>query len=243
MCFSAEADFVSGAVVSVIGVAALVEARESHEPRALPLAALPLAFGLHQIAEGFVWLGLNGKVSRPGADIALHLYLAFAWVLLPVLVPLAVWLVEPERWRRRLQGSLVVLGAATGLSLMVAMLQEVPTAEIAGNTIRYHGAGGQAGILTVMYVVATCGAFLTSSRRLVAWFGIANLGAVGLLLWLQENALTSLWCVWAAIASVLLYVDLVNRRRHGAPAGTDAVGAHERSSHRASARGHRSAQP
>ena len=44
MCFSAEADFVSAAVIGAIGVATLSQVEK---PREIPLAALPLAFALH----------------------------------------------------------------------------------------------------------------------------------------------------------------------------------------------------
>ena len=49
MCFSAEADFVSGAVIGAIGIATLTKV---DRPRELPLAVLPLAFALHQVARG-----------------------------------------------------------------------------------------------------------------------------------------------------------------------------------------------
>ena len=61
MCFSAEADFVSGAVIGAIGIATLTQVER---PREIPLAILPLAFALHQIAEGFVWRDLDSGVPR-----------------------------------------------------------------------------------------------------------------------------------------------------------------------------------
>ena len=101
MCFSAEADFVSGAVIGAIGVATLSQV---DKPRELPLAALPIAFALHQFTEGFVWQELDGGATRATGP-AVYVYLVFAWVLLPVLVPTAIMLLEPPgRARRRLAG-------------------------------------------------------------------------------------------------------------------------------------------
>jgi hypothetical protein len=86
MCFSAEADFAVAAVVAPVGVAAL---RAAPRRRDLPLAALPLLLALHQLTEGVVWLGLEGSAPAGLRDAATHAYLAFAQVVLPVVVPLA----------------------------------------------------------------------------------------------------------------------------------------------------------
>jgi hypothetical protein len=53
-------------------------------------------------------------------------------------------------------------------------------------------------------VVATVGALLSSSHRLVTLFGAANLVALPILVAVSTLALTSLWCVWAAATSVVI---------------------------------------
>ena len=145
MCFSAEADFVAGAVISAVGVATLTEARAPNE---LPLAVLPLAFGLHQITEGFVWLGLEGETSASVGRAAMYAYLAFAWALLPLLAPLAIFLVEPLRRRRRLLAPFVVLGGVVGVLLAERLVHETVTARINGHVVEYFGGGGAGGLLT-----------------------------------------------------------------------------------------------
>jgi hypothetical protein len=57
VCFSPQADFVAGAVVAGVGVETLRRVRTRRE---LIVGALPLLFGVHQLVEGFVWLGLRG---------------------------------------------------------------------------------------------------------------------------------------------------------------------------------------
>ncbi len=106
MCFSPEADFVSGIVIGGIGVAALREVRHARE---VPLAALPMAFAVHQITEGFVWLGLQGHVPRSVGDVAMYAYLLYAWALLPCFAPFAIYLVEPQRRRQQLMLGLVAI--------------------------------------------------------------------------------------------------------------------------------------
>jgi hypothetical protein len=205
MCFSAEADFASGVLIGAVGVATLGEVRHRRE---IPLAVLPLAFAVHQITEGFVWLGLQGKVSGSVGDVALYAYLFYAWALLPFYAPLAVYLVEPLRRRRRWIAVLVALGATVGLYLLWALLHNSVGARILDHTIDYRGVGNSGNVVTVLYVVATCGSFLLSSQRRILLFGVANIVAVALIAWEQATALTSVWCLWAGVVSVLIYLQL-----------------------------------
>lgn len=217
MCFSPEADFASAAVVGAIGVATLTNVKHKRE---LALAALPLAFAAHEFSEGFVWLGLRGSMARSVSDVALYAYLAYAWALLPAIVPLAILLVEPSRRRRQLMAPLSILGAAVGTYLLWVVVDHPITAHVAGHSIDYRGVGSSGDLVTVLYIVATCGSFLLSSSRPIVWFGIANLAAVGVLIVVQAEGLTSLWCLWAAVISGLIYLHFVQRRR----ADDDATG-------------------
>jgi hypothetical protein len=215
MCLSAEVDFLSGAVIAGVGVATL---REVRQPRELPLAALPLAFALHQITEGFVWLGLEKHVPSAVGDAALYAYLFYAWALLPVIAPLSILLVEPIRRRRIAMGALSVLGAAVGAYLLWSIAHEPIAAQIVGHTLQYRGAGGYGDLVTALYVVAVCATFLLSSHRRIMWFGVANLAAAIVIAYVQADALTSLWCIWGAFVSVLIYLHFSDLRRAEASA-------------------------
>jgi hypothetical protein len=211
VCFSAEADFVSGAIIGAIGVATLSQVET---PRQAPLAALPLAFALHQVTEGFVWHDLDGGSTHTGGP-AVYVYLLFAWVLIPVVVPLAILLLEPNgRARPRLAG-LVVLGAITAVYLSSSLLSGDVSAQARGHTVLYGGAGRYADVATALYIVATCGAPLLSSYRFVRWFGIANLVAVAAIATVQAEGLTSIWCSWAAVVSVCIFFQVVAWRGDG----------------------------
>ena len=210
MCFSAEADFVSGAVIGAIGVMTLTKVEK---PRELALGVLPLAFATHQIVEGFVWRSLSDPVPHPGNGVAVYLYVVFAWVILPILAPLAILLVERDDRRRLAMWVFVALGAVSALYLLGAVLNNDISAHIAEHTIQYGGAGRYADPITALYVIATCGAPLVSSHRRIRWFGIANLFAVTAIAAIQAEGLTSAWCAWAAVVSVLIYMQFVSWRR------------------------------
>src|SRR5438067_645083 len=133
MCFSAEADFASGAIIGAIGVATLAQVEK---PREIALAALPFSFACHQIAEGFVWRDLDaGTAHATGPPV--YAYLVFAWALLPVFVPFAIMMLEPPgRPRRRIAG-FVVIGAAASTYLSAALLSGDVSAHSGGNVVLY----------------------------------------------------------------------------------------------------------
>ncbi|MEU3294186.1 DUF6629 family protein, partial [Streptomyces longwoodensis] len=82
MCWSATADLVAGTAVAAVGVACVARARRARD---LPLAALPLLLGAHQLVEARVWHtgGGTGPATLAWAVIALPLLAAW--------VPVAVW--------------------------------------------------------------------------------------------------------------------------------------------------------
>lgn len=94
--FSPEADFAAGAVVNGIGVQTL---RHMRVRRELIVSALPLLFGIHQLVEGFVWLGLRGEVFPGLGDTAKETYIVFAHAALPALVLLGFTLLRNTIWR------------------------------------------------------------------------------------------------------------------------------------------------
>ena len=223
MCFSAEADFASAAVIGAIGVATLAKVRT---PREIPLAAMPLAFALHQFVEAFVWRDLDAGHS-PSSGTAVYLYLAFAWVLLPVLIPVAILLVEPPGRHRRRLAPFVVLGALAGGYFSLALVDGAVSAHAVHNTVQYGGAGDLAILATVLYVVATCAPPLLSGFRAIVWFGVGNIGAIAVITTVQVEGLTSVWCVWAGVVSVLIYVQFTWWRRTPDPAPIRGAGSEQ----------------
>jgi hypothetical protein len=209
MCFSAEADVVAGLVVTAIGVDAF---RQVRRPAERPLGALPVLLGAHLLVEAVVWQGVTGDISASTGRDAMWLYLAFALVVLPVFVPLAVRAVEPDARRRRTMGYLAILGATLAGVYLAAMFQAPVDVQIDGNHLAYRLGIDHGGLLAGVYAVVACAPPMLASERRIAAFGLANLVAVVVLAWVQNSALTSLWCAWAAVTSVAIAAHL--RRIH-----------------------------
>jgi hypothetical protein len=207
MCFAPEADAVAGVIIVAVGVDAL---RHVGSPKQLPLAALPLLFGLHQMSEAFVWWGLQGQVSESVERVAVWTWLLFAFVVLPVLLPIAVDLVEQSKPRRLLIGAFAGIGFAVATALAIAIFRGPVNAQIQGHCISYavDAVGDSGAQWTLLYVIAACGALLASTHRDLAVLGGVNLVVTPLLMWLTVDGFVSLWCFWAAIASIVIAIHL-----------------------------------
>ncbi len=208
MCFSATASYTSGVAIGALGLATLPMVRNRRE---LPFAALPLVFGVHQILEGVIWTQLDdtgGSIRTP----AVVLWLFIAWTLLPIGIPLAVSLFEPDRVRRRVMYCLAALGAAIGLVLFVALMSSGTTADVQGHHVRYHLALEPGWVVALSYVAATCLPLLLSSRRFVVWFGIALTTSMAVTVAVNTLAFSSVWCFFAAFLSVGLFMHYFRAR-------------------------------
>ena len=215
MCFSAEADFAVAAVVAPVGVATL---RAAERPRDLLLATLPLLLALHQLTEGVVWLGLEGRASDGLRDAATWAYLIFAQVVLPVIVPLGVLLIEPDRRRRAWMGVLVAAGAVVA-ARFAWILASNPVGARALDHLIVYDTDWEFGYVTATgYVLVTCGPALLASSRRLRWFGVASLAGLLLATGVRYSAVTSVWCVYVAVISVLLLLHFRARRGCGTAA-------------------------
>ncbi len=63
MCFSAEASFGLSGVLVPAGIYCCVRSVLRHNFLFLPLAVIPIVFGVQQCAEGLVWVGINRSDS------------------------------------------------------------------------------------------------------------------------------------------------------------------------------------
>ena len=201
MCFSAAANFVGSTALAAVGVATLTKVKHRRE---LLFAALPLLFAVHQFIEGFVWLGLDGILSPVVAHNMGAAFMLYAQGLLPFLLPLSVLLFEPDGKSRRRMLSFVVLGGATTLYILWALTAYPLQVFVRGNSIVYINQATNNSAVALLYVIATCGSLFFSKVRAMVFFGAANLVILLLVLAFKSYAFTSLWCAYAAIASVII---------------------------------------
>jgi hypothetical protein len=214
VCFAPQADLVAGIGVTAVGVDACrnIRGRSDH----LLLATLPLILGVHELIEDFVWWGLQGHVPHEAGRVALWAYMLIAFVVLPVLVPVAVLVLEPTERRKRRMVPFVALGAVVSTILLVAMLRGPVSAARHPWHLSYSIALHHAVVVVGLYVVAICGALLFSGYRHIVVFGLANLAIVLVLAGLTADGFASLWCVYAAISAGAIALHMRYAKPHRA---------------------------
>jgi hypothetical protein len=201
MCFSATANFVGSGVLGTIGVATLTKVKHRRE---LLFASLPALFAIHQFIEGFVWLGLDG-ILRPEVTHDMGAaFVLYAQGLLPCLMPLSVLLFEADVKSRRRMLPFLVIGGLTTLYMLWALIAYPLEISVKGNSIEYINQATNNTFVAILYVVATCGSLLFSKVKDMVIFGIANLAILLAVMEVKRYAFTSLWCAYAAIASVII---------------------------------------
>jgi hypothetical protein len=201
VCFSATANFVGSGVLGAIGVVTLTKVKHRRE---LLFAALPTLFAIHQFIEGFVWLGLDGILSPAVTHDMGAAFMLYAQGLLPLLLPLSVLLFEPDGNSRRRMLPFVVLGGATTLYILWALTAYPLEVYVRGNSIVYINQATNNTGVALLYVIATCGALFFSQIRMMVLFGAANLAILLVVMEVKRYAFTSLWCAYAAVASVII---------------------------------------
>jgi hypothetical protein len=201
VCFSAAANFVGSGVLGTIGVATLTKVKHKRE---LLFASLPTLFAVHQFIEGFVWLGLDGVLSPAVTHKMGAAFVLYAQGLLPFLLPLSILLFEPTMKSRRRMLPFLAIGTGTTLYMLWALVAYPLRIYVEGNSIVYVNDGTNNTVLAVLYVIATCGSLFFSKVRAMVIFGAANLTILLTVMAVKRYAFTSLWCAYAAVASVII---------------------------------------
>ncbi len=201
MCFSATANFVGSGVLGAVGVVTLTRVKHRRE---LLFASLPVLFAIHQFIEGFVWLGLDGILSPAVAHDMGAAFMLYAQGLLPFLLPMSVLLFEPTAKSRRRMLPFLMLGGATTLYILWALTAFPLDLYVRGNSIVYINQATNNEAVAVLYVIATCGSLFFSKIRMMVVFGAANLAILLAVMVVKRYAFTSLWCAYAAVASVII---------------------------------------
>ncbi|MGA8300037.1 MAG: DUF6629 family protein [Terriglobales bacterium] len=201
MCFSATINFVGSGVLASAGVVTLTRVKHRRE---FLFAALPMLFAIHQFIEGFVWLGLDGTLSPAVTHDMGAAFMLYAQGLLPLLLPLSVFLFESDRKSRQRMLAFVILGGATTLYILWALTAFPTDVYVQGKSIVYMNQATNNTAVGVLYVIATCGSLFFSKIRMMVLFGVANLVILLTVMEVRRYAFTSLWCAYAAVASVII---------------------------------------
>jgi hypothetical protein len=99
-----------------------------------------------------------------------------------------------------------ILGGLTTLYMLWGLTAYPLQVFVRGNSIVYINPATNNTTLAIFYVIATCGSLFFSKVRAMVLFGAANLVILLAVMAVKRYAFTSLWCAYAAIASIIILV-------------------------------------
>jgi hypothetical protein len=205
MCFSATASFSAGIVLTVIGIATI---KKVQNPSQTLFASIPLIFAAQQIVEGFLWLNLPNSDNLGLNQGLIYAFLFVAQVLWPIWVPLSIYQLTPKADRKSIQKILIAIGILTGTATAIFLIFFESTAKIYGNHVLYNQTYPDAirYIGVTLYLAATILPLYFSSVKNLWMLGLGILIAYVVSFIFFSRYLLSVWCFFAAIISVTVYV-------------------------------------
>lgn len=219
MCFSATASFTSATVLATTGAAALAL---NKDPKQRGFVALPFIFGAQQASEGVVWLTLqqNNLYTYHLSAVIAFIFIAFA--LWPAWIPWAVSQMETVPRRK----SYLYISQSMGLFFAVVATYVIatgnPRSEIAGQCLNYGFEKNTASFFppnmhAIFYFSSTVLPFFISSIKWVRNTGYLILAGLLITQSAWKYAATSVWCFFAAIASIYIAIHIYRNQLRWPP--------------------------
>lgn len=225
MCFSASVSYSAAVLLAGAGGYALQQAGRLNSPYWRLWALVPVFFGIQQAFEGRVWQLLNAGEPTAALPFAFgfHFFSHFLWLWW---LPLASYLVEPGRIRKRVFAGCTLVGAVLGILVFTVMLlhPEWMTVSIKEQAIKYRFSVPFRSSIhlpikpAALYALVILVPLLFSSFKGLRVFGwLAALFSV-LTSQFYGHAYISVWCFFAAVLSLYL-VHMLRQLRARVPAG------------------------
>lgn len=215
MCFSANASFGAGIVISVMAVATI---RKVTSRSQLAFAGFPVIFLIQQFAEGFVWLCLTGVHCGGWQSIPIYIFLVCSHVIWPVLIPFSMLLLEDDISRKRVLSGLLTAGLLLSTYHLGLLFLYPVITRIDQHHIQYIIRHGQELRIpaNILYGTAAIAPFFVSGVKRM-WFGGIFLLAAYLVSYLFFRFyVVSVWCYFATIICFLVYL-LLSGMKENAP--------------------------
>jgi len=209
MCFSATASFVAGVSLSVIGVATVRKTKQKVE---LPFAMIPLLFGMQQIIEGLLWLSFRYDAHLLNVTTT-YIFTLFSHVLWPIFVPFAIGLMESTTWRKKVISLFLIMGIAVGLYNFYFIVKYPVIAKINCNMVYVSPHFHKLQVMA-LYLLSTGASCFFSSHKIINILGVLSLLLFMVAYWFYTVAFFSVWCFFAAILSIIIYLHFNIKKPH-----------------------------
>lgn len=207
MCFSPTASFVASGALTSLGAYCARQSWKTNK-QSLPLAMLPLLFGVQQLFEGFVWLAINAG-NEQQVTLFSYLFLFFAFGLWPFYCPFIVLsLEEPGTLRKKALLALTAAGAVLGILVYFPLVTGTTlfTTTVVNQCIAYetNRPASLKNAYTLAYFAVTVVPFLIASNKRLLGFGALLVLSIAATLAFYRFAFFSVWCFFAAWLSLYI---------------------------------------
>ncbi|MFA6317093.1 MAG: DUF6629 family protein [Elusimicrobiota bacterium] len=222
MCFSANASFASSAALIPSGIWAVKASMKPGLRRYIPLAVVPILFGVQQFAEGMVWRSLEmGEAGRHMLRVSSTAFLFFALSFWPFWMPFTAMMVERRMGRRVFMGVMMVLGVIAGNIMFGPVANDTGSwlqTRVVCDSISYHYGGttlfpsATTAMIRTAYLLVAGLPLLLCTDKVVFRFGVLlALSAAGTH-YFYTHAFASVWCFFAALMSGYICWSLSGKR-------------------------------
>ncbi len=203
MCFSAAASFTASAVLGAAGVHTMSRSRTKQD---VILATIPFIFAFQQFFEGLVWV-LPAYTWH--SLVAAYMFLFFAFLFWPLYIPLACYMHEINKKRKKILKVFVFFGLVGSLYLLISLfINPLEVVEV-GGSIQYRIDIPFETIGIAIYIAGTVGSFLIATHPFLKLFGVLT----GIAAWVSWTfytlTFTSVWCFFCALLSVVIWAHIL----------------------------------
>lgn len=204
MCFSAEASFAGGIIISGIGIATVTKVHKSSQ---IVFASIPLFFGIQQIVEGSLWLTIPLAEYANLEKTLTYIFLFMADFLWPTIIPLAVLLMEEKLKRKKILLVLLGMGITLSLYYLFCLFNFEVDPQIKGYHIHYNTTFPKFLSMPafIIYLIVTIAPLFISSIKRTHLLGILMFLSCVVTAIFFTQYLTSVWCFFAALISGVIF--------------------------------------
>jgi hypothetical protein len=178
--------------------------------RAVPLASIPLIFGIQQSLEGLVWISPPISLTY---YLGMYGFLFCAYSLWPILVPWATLFYEGGVKNNPPLFATAVIGTGVGGYFFSQLLQGNVSASIVQHSICYsfrpelwYGMG-----LSYIFVVVFAGLF--ARNYFMKFFGAGLAATFIFSRSVAELTYVSVWCFFGALLSGIIIVHILEQKK------------------------------
>jgi hypothetical protein len=200
MCFSLKVSLTASVFLFFVG---LLCYKKNHKKL---LAYIPFLFAIQQLAEALVWASFDYNWGLKWLNIFSYLFLFFAYVVWPSLIPYSFLQIESDKKRQKIIMKIFYVGTIVSLYLVYQLIVFPLNVKIICSSIEYFSLSGNDNLyLLFVYaftVIAPC--FISTIGR-VKIFGFVLFISWAISCLVYSYAFTSVWCIFAAILSSLIY--------------------------------------